>query len=117
MCASSKYIKEMQEKQAQEIITRNQNLSHKEIILLIEEESSIRLEYAIELFDKFKHLIPNFYLATTIEDKFFEAEQRLHWFINGKNIHCLSVSLFTNLTTQRLCEIYNVEPSYFKKCQ
>lgn len=62
-----------------------------------------------------KTLESSFYLATTIEDKFFEAEQRLNWFINGKNIHCLSVNLFTNLTTQRLCEIYNVEPSYLKK--
>jgi len=44
----------------------------------------------------------------------FEAKQRLKWFIEGYFIHCLG-SLFKDISTERICELYNVELSYFRK--
>lgn len=43
----------------------------------------------------------------------YEARQRLKWFIEGYFIHCLGSS-FKNISTERICELYNVEPNYFK---
>ena len=44
----------------------------------------------------------------------YEAKQRLKWFIDGYFIHCLG-SLFSKMSTERICELYNVEMSYFRK--
>ena len=44
----------------------------------------------------------------------FEAKQRLKWFIDGYFIHNLG-SLFSKISTERICELYNVELSYFRK--
>lgn len=50
------------------------------------------------------------------EDKeFFEALRRLHWYIYGIGIHCLTPRLFNLMSTERICELYNVEMSYFRK--
>jgi len=43
----------------------------------------------------------------------YEAIQRLKWFIDGYYINNLG-SLFTKLTTERICELYNVELKYFR---
>lgn len=50
-----------------------------------------------------------------MDAEIFEMEQRVRWYINGIGIHCLPVDLFFNLPTKRLCELYNVEMTYFKK--
>lgn len=50
-----------------------------------------------------------------MEALIFETEQRVRWYINGMGIHGLSPSLFFNISTERLCELYNIELSYFKK--
>lgn len=50
-----------------------------------------------------------------MEQLIFEAEQRVKWFISGIGIHGISANLFYNLTTKRLCELYNIEESYFIK--
>ena len=44
----------------------------------------------------------------------FEAKQRLKWFIDGYFIHNLG-SLFSNISTERICELYNIDLSYFRK--
>lgn len=48
-----------------------------------------------------------------IEQMFYESEKRLDWFINGIHRHCLSAKVFSKISTERLCEIYNVELEYF----
>ena len=49
-----------------------------------------------------------------IEEQIYESTQRLKWFIDGYFMHGISIELFKNLTTKRLCELYNIEESYFK---
>ena len=44
----------------------------------------------------------------------YEAKQRLKWLIEGYFIHCLG-SLGSKMSTERICELYNVEMSYFRK--
>jgi hypothetical protein len=44
----------------------------------------------------------------------FEARQRLKWFIDGYFIHNLG-SLFHKLSTERICELYNIDINYFRK--
>jgi hypothetical protein len=50
-----------------------------------------------------------------IDDIVFESARRLEWFIGGINIHGLSPELFSNLPTERIVELYNIDISYFKK--
>lgn len=47
----------------------------------------------------------------------FEAKQRLKWFIEGYGIHGLDGKLMSSLSTERICEIYNIDINYFKKEQ
>ena len=54
-------------------------------------------------------------LDKEIEAKIYEAKQRMHWYINGIGIHGLTPKLFSGLSTERLCELYNVELNWFKK--
>lgn len=54
---------------------------------------------------------PKIKLKTMAE---FEAKRRLEWFIYGYFIHCLG-SLFSKISTERICELYNVELSYFRE--
>ena len=51
---------------------------------------------------------------TTIDKKIHEATKRLEWFINGRFIHCLPPSMWANITTERIVELYNVELEYFR---
>jgi hypothetical protein len=44
----------------------------------------------------------------------YEAQQRLKWFIDGYFIHCLG-SLFSKISTERICEIYNIDLDFFRK--
>lgn len=50
----------------------------------------------------------------TLEQKLYEAQQRIHWFIDGIGIHGLSTEVFSYLSTERLCELYNVEIEHFR---
>jgi hypothetical protein len=43
----------------------------------------------------------------------YEAKQRIKWFVKGYFIHNLG-SLFPKLSTERICELYNVELTYFR---
>lgn len=48
------------------------------------------------------------------EDKAeYEAKKRLEWFINGYEQHNLGNN-FKNISTERICELYNVELKYFR---
>jgi len=49
-----------------------------------------------------------------MDELIFESQQRIKWYINGIGIHCLTPTLFSKIPTIRLCEIYNVDLSYFK---
>lgn len=44
----------------------------------------------------------------------FEAQQRMNWYIDGKNIHCLTPKLFLGMSTERICELYNVDMEFFR---
>ena len=44
----------------------------------------------------------------------YEGKQRLKWFIDGYFIHSLG-SLFSKISTERICEIYNIDLDYFRK--
>jgi hypothetical protein len=48
-------------------------------------------------------------------DEAYEAYQRVKWFIYGIDIHGLSPELFAKIPTERLCELYNVELTYFRR--
>jgi hypothetical protein len=50
-----------------------------------------------------------------IDKIIYEHTKRIEWFIGGIGIHCLSPELFNNLSTERLCELYNVDLNHFKK--
>ena len=54
-------------------------------------------------------------LDKQVEAKIYEAKQKGNWFIDGIGIHGLTPKLFSGLSTERLCELYNVELSYFKR--
>ena len=43
----------------------------------------------------------------------YEAKQRLKWFINGYLNHYLG-RMFYKMSTERICELYNVELEYFR---
>jgi hypothetical protein len=49
-----------------------------------------------------------------VDAALYEARQRCLWFIDGYFVHGLSVELFSELSTERICEIYNVDIEYFK---
>lgn len=50
-----------------------------------------------------------------IDKIIYEYTKRIEWYIDGIGKHGLSPELFSNLSTERLCELYNVELSHFKK--
>lgn len=43
----------------------------------------------------------------------YEALKRLEFLVNGYFIHCLG-SQFSKLSTERICELYNVKMNYFR---
>jgi abortive infection bacteriophage resistance protein len=49
-----------------------------------------------------------------IDAALYEAKQRCFWFINGYFQHGLTSKLFSSMSTERICEIYNVDIEYFK---
>jgi len=49
-----------------------------------------------------------------VDAALYEARQRCFWYIDGYFLHGLTPELFTTLSTERICEIYNVEYEYFK---
>lgn len=54
-------------------------------------------------------------LEATWSDEAYEALQRVRWFVRGIGIHGLSPEIFAKIPTERLCELYNVEMTYFKR--
>ncbi len=44
----------------------------------------------------------------------YEAKQRCFWFVDGYFQHGLTSELFSSMSTERICEIYNVDIEYFK---
>jgi hypothetical protein len=50
-----------------------------------------------------------------LDSELFEAKRRCEWFIDGMGKHGLTVELFSMMSTEEICLIYNVELSYFKK--
>ncbi len=44
----------------------------------------------------------------------FEAKQRCFWFIDGLGKHGLTVELFSQMSTETICELYNVDINYFR---
>jgi hypothetical protein len=53
-------------------------------------------------------------LDKMVDAMIHESKQRFKWYFSGINIHCLSLDLFSKISTERLCELYNVEMSFFK---
>ena len=49
-----------------------------------------------------------------VDAALYEARQRCFWYIDDYFLHGLSVELFSGLSTERICEIYNVDIQYFK---
>ena len=50
---------------------------------------------------------------TEIDKIAYEANQRIKWFVDGYFILNLG-NLFSKLSTERICELYNVEITYFR---
>ena len=49
-----------------------------------------------------------------IEAKLEEKRKILVWLIQGQGIHGLPLDAVAYLTKERICELYNIELSYFK---
>jgi hypothetical protein len=49
----------------------------------------------------------------TLDKIEYEASKRLEFLINGYFIHSLG-SRFSKITTERLCELYNIKLNYFR---
>ena len=49
-----------------------------------------------------------------LDESIYEAKQRCFWFIDGYGKHGLSVELFNQISTETLCELYNIDINYFK---
>lgn len=58
--------------------------------------------------------IQNVISSFDVEAALYEARQRCFWFINGYFQHGLTSELFSKMSTERICEIYNVDMEYFK---
>lgn len=54
-------------------------------------------------------------INSIIEQLEYESIQRLKWFLDGYFINGLGGGLFTKISTERICELYNVDKSYFIK--
>ena len=48
-----------------------------------------------------------------LDAEFYKVSQKLKWLINGQFIHCIPSEYWFKLTPERICELYNVEMSYF----
>lgn len=48
-----------------------------------------------------------------IDNLYFESRQRLRWFIDGIGRHGMPAKMFIQISTERLCEMYNVEMEFF----
>lgn len=48
------------------------------------------------------------------EERFYEAQQRINWWIDGIGVHGVSSQLFINIPTERIVELYNVDMVYFR---
>ena len=48
------------------------------------------------------------------ERRFYEAQQRINWWINGIGVHCIPCKLFMSIPTERIVELYNVNMNYFR---
>lgn len=49
-----------------------------------------------------------------LEESLYEAKQRCFWFIDGYGKHGLNSELFNQMTTEILCETYNIDINFFK---
>lgn len=49
-----------------------------------------------------------------LDSALYEAKQRCFWFIDKYESHGLSVDAFGIITTEMLCELYNIDVNYFK---
>jgi hypothetical protein len=49
-----------------------------------------------------------------MEKMFYETQKRVEWYIRGIGIHGLTPRLMSSLSTERICEIYNIELEYFR---
>ena len=52
-----------------------------------------------------------------IDEKIYELNQRIKWFIDGYFIHCIPFNMWSKLTTESIVELYNVEMEYFRPKQ
>jgi len=55
-------------------------------------------------------VIPKF----DLDESLYEARQRCSWFIDGYGQHGLTSELFSQMTTEMLCETYNIDINFFK---
>lgn len=44
----------------------------------------------------------------------YETEKRFEWWIRGRFVHCIPGSHLKFMTTELICELYNVEMHYFR---
>lgn len=49
-----------------------------------------------------------------MEKELYEKLRIIHWLIDGAGIHCLPMRMASGLTKERICELYNMELSYFE---
>jgi len=49
-----------------------------------------------------------------LNSSLYEAKQRCFWFIDGIGKHGLTVELFSQMSTETICELYNVDINYFR---
>ena len=54
------------------------------------------------------------FIKFDLDSVLYEAKQRCIWFIEEYGVHGLSPDTFNVLTTEMLCEIYDIDINYFK---
>lgn len=65
--------------------------------------------------DKKEYEIVNLFHKFDLEESLYEAKQRCIWFIEGFGVHGLDYKIFSSMSTETICEIYNVDINYFRK--
>ena len=54
-------------------------------------------------------------MSEGLENDIYKARQKLKWLTGGWFIHCIPTYMWSDLTAERICELYNVDMDYFTK--
>jgi hypothetical protein len=59
-------------------------------------------------------MIIKVFMRFDLESSLYEAKQRCFWFIDKYETHGLLPDTFSMISTEMLCDLYNIDINYFK---